>query len=483
MQFVKGPDFPTGASILGRAGIMDAYRTGRGSLKLRATATIEENKKGAMEIIVTELPVPDELLVDRRRGSRSSSTAATSTASPTSTTTRRAARPSSSSRSSATATPTSCSTTSTSSPSCSRRSRSTWSRSSTGVPRTLNLVQALQGYVDHQVDVRHPPLRVPPQAGPGARAHPRGPDQGAQRHRRDHRPDPGERGRQRGEGRPDGRAVRVLRGAGRRHPRHAAAPPHPAVPHRPRDRAGRDPRDHQRAAGDPQRPGSAAHRDQGRDVGDQGEVRHAAQVPDHPRLRRDVDRGPRRRQGARRRDDRGAVRQGGPGRPVQDPVPRWPRRVRREAEGRRPRPSRHLHDGARAPAVLLEPRQGVPPAGAGDPRARAHGQGHADRQPAAAAGGRDDPGDHRHPRLRRRAVPVLRHPQGHREEDRVRRLRLVASRRAHRDQPARRRRARAGHRDRRRRRHLHGQPSRHDDPLQRGRRAPDGSHARPACAA
>ena len=55
MQFVKGPDFPTGASILGRAGILDAYRTGRGSIKLRATATIEEGKKG-VEIVVTELP-------------------------------------------------------------------------------------------------------------------------------------------------------------------------------------------------------------------------------------------------------------------------------------------------------------------------------------------------------------------------------------------------------------------------------------------
>ncbi len=56
MQFVKGPDFPTGASILGRAGIIDAYRTGRGSIKLRASATIEESKRGAMQIIVTELP-------------------------------------------------------------------------------------------------------------------------------------------------------------------------------------------------------------------------------------------------------------------------------------------------------------------------------------------------------------------------------------------------------------------------------------------
>jgi DNA gyrase subunit A len=56
IQIVKGPDFPTGASILGRAGILDAYRTGRGSVKMRATATIEESKNGRMEIIVTELP-------------------------------------------------------------------------------------------------------------------------------------------------------------------------------------------------------------------------------------------------------------------------------------------------------------------------------------------------------------------------------------------------------------------------------------------
>ncbi|MGC6396795.1 MAG: DNA gyrase subunit A [Ilumatobacteraceae bacterium] len=56
MEFVKGPDFPTGGSILGRAGIIDAYRTGRGSVKMRATATIDEGKSGRMEIIVTELP-------------------------------------------------------------------------------------------------------------------------------------------------------------------------------------------------------------------------------------------------------------------------------------------------------------------------------------------------------------------------------------------------------------------------------------------
>src|SRR5437868_498266 len=55
MQFIKGPDFPTGALILGRAGIMDAYRTGRGSIRMRARAEIEEGKKGTF-IVVTELP-------------------------------------------------------------------------------------------------------------------------------------------------------------------------------------------------------------------------------------------------------------------------------------------------------------------------------------------------------------------------------------------------------------------------------------------
>ncbi len=55
MHFVKGPDFPTGAYILGRAGIMDAYRTGKGSIKMRAKAEIEEIRGGA-QIVVTELP-------------------------------------------------------------------------------------------------------------------------------------------------------------------------------------------------------------------------------------------------------------------------------------------------------------------------------------------------------------------------------------------------------------------------------------------
>jgi DNA gyrase subunit A len=56
MQFVKGPDFPTGGLILGRAGILDAYRTGRGSIKMRARAEITEDKRGNVQIVVTEIP-------------------------------------------------------------------------------------------------------------------------------------------------------------------------------------------------------------------------------------------------------------------------------------------------------------------------------------------------------------------------------------------------------------------------------------------
>ena len=56
MEFVKGPDFPTGAYILGRSGIVDAYTTGRGSVKMRAKASIEESKNGRFDIIVSELP-------------------------------------------------------------------------------------------------------------------------------------------------------------------------------------------------------------------------------------------------------------------------------------------------------------------------------------------------------------------------------------------------------------------------------------------
>jgi DNA gyrase subunit A len=56
MKHLKGPDFPTGAIVLGREGIRDAYRTGRGRIVMRARAHIEELRGGKSAIIVTELP-------------------------------------------------------------------------------------------------------------------------------------------------------------------------------------------------------------------------------------------------------------------------------------------------------------------------------------------------------------------------------------------------------------------------------------------
>src|SRR5438067_604192 len=56
MKHIKGPDFPTGAIIVGRSGIRDAYRTGRGRVVMRARAHIEELRGGKSAIIVNELP-------------------------------------------------------------------------------------------------------------------------------------------------------------------------------------------------------------------------------------------------------------------------------------------------------------------------------------------------------------------------------------------------------------------------------------------
>ena len=56
LDIVKGPDFPTGAEILGRAGIEEAYRTGRGKIRVRAISDIEPMSGGKQRIVVTELP-------------------------------------------------------------------------------------------------------------------------------------------------------------------------------------------------------------------------------------------------------------------------------------------------------------------------------------------------------------------------------------------------------------------------------------------
>ncbi|SCG47751.1 intein-containing DNA gyrase subunit A [Micromonospora halophytica] len=64
LEIVKGPDFPTYGLIVGQSGIQDAYRTGRGSIRMRAVVEVEEDKRGRPALVVSELPYqvnPDNL--------------------------------------------------------------------------------------------------------------------------------------------------------------------------------------------------------------------------------------------------------------------------------------------------------------------------------------------------------------------------------------------------------------------------------------
>ncbi len=56
MEYIKGPDFPTGGVIYGMSGVLDAYRTGRGLIRVRATAAVETLKNGRENIVITEIP-------------------------------------------------------------------------------------------------------------------------------------------------------------------------------------------------------------------------------------------------------------------------------------------------------------------------------------------------------------------------------------------------------------------------------------------
>lgn len=88
MRFVPGPDLPTGGRIVGLSGIKDAYENGRGTFKIRATATVENVTARRKGIVVTELPftVGPEKVISKIKdlvGSRSSRALRTSRTSPT----------------------------------------------------------------------------------------------------------------------------------------------------------------------------------------------------------------------------------------------------------------------------------------------------------------------------------------------------------------------------------------------------------------
>ena len=157
MAFVKGPDFPTGGLILGRAGIMDAYRTGRGSIRMRARAEITEGKTGD-QIIVSELPYQASMkaiqeriaeLVNSREldGIRSLDDLSAGDDTKLVIGLKRDANANVVLNNLWKLTPLQTSF------GVNMVALVDVNEEGKGVPRTLNLVQALQAYVDHQVDV------------------------------------------------------------------------------------------------------------------------------------------------------------------------------------------------------------------------------------------------------------------------------------------------------------------------------------------
>ena len=265
MQFVKGPDFPTGALIMGRQGILDAYRTGKGSIRLRAVAEIEE--RASRPATASSSPRCPTRRPSRRPRPRIKELVETRAIEGIADVNDESAR---------------------------GKTRlvielkkdapglvvlnnlykhtplqTNFSVNTValvdGVPRTLNLVQALQAYIDHQVEVIRRRTEYRLRQGREAAPHPRGPPQGHRRHRRRSSP-------------PSGPATTGRRQASRSWPSRSSSarcqaedildmtlgPAHPPGPDRPRDRDRRAAPRHRRARGDPRRRGRAARRHQGR---------------------------------------------------------------------------------------------------------------------------------------------------------------------------------------------------------------------------
>ena len=226
-QFVLAPDFPTGALILGRAGLSEVYETGRGSVRMRAVAEIVEGRAGAVSIVVSELPyqtsaevigqkiaeIVDERRVEGIRDVRNESSGDT-------------VRLVVDLKRDANAqvvlnllykhTP------------MQTNFAVNLLALVDGVPRLLSLRDALRSL--HRAPGRghHPAFAVPARRGPQACAHRRRAAPRARHDRRDHHAHPRQRRRGGRARRAAARAVLVLGDPGRAHPRHGAAPPRAA---------------------------------------------------------------------------------------------------------------------------------------------------------------------------------------------------------------------------------------------------------------
>ncbi len=388
MAFIKGPDFPTGALILGRQGILDALRTGRGSIKLRAVAEIEEGRDGATRIVVTEMPYQTSIasVSKKHRGPGPGGRPRRHRRGPG----RLVGRQDPPGH-----------------PAEARCQRQRGPEQPVQADPDADHLQRERGgpgrrgaaHVERGPDAHplrgppgrggHPAVRVPAGQGPGPGPRGRGTAQGHRHAGPGHRHHPWLRrppGRARGAVR---HALRLLGGAGQPHPGHDPGPPHPPRPDEPRGGAGQAARGDRRARVDPERPGQAAQRHRRRARGDPREVRQRAPDGHHPRPGRHERRGPGRGRGARRHHEPGRLREGRVGRRVPHPGPWRPWRAGGEAEGGGPDRRRGAHVGPRPPPAVLQPGPGLPAARPRDPDEGAHGPGDGHRQPAAAGPERD----------------------------------------------------------------------------------------------
>ena len=445
MSYVKGPDFPTGAIVVGRSGVRDAYRTGRGRIVMRARAHVEELRGGKSAIIVTELPygvkkggdsgviskiadlVREKVITEvsdlqdysDKTGMRIQIEL------------KREAVPQ---------------------VALNKLFKHTALQTTfgynavalvDGVPRTLSLLEFVRYYLDFQREVvtRRSQFELRKAL---ARAHVLegylialdNLDEVIQLIRASDDADEARTGLMERFG--------LERAPGAGDPRSAAARAHGARAQARRGRVRRPPGAHRGAQGAARRRGQHRRADQGGAARAQGDLRaHGRAAHGDRRGRyRPRARGHDRRGGHGHRDHQVRLHQAPTRHDLQGAAPRRHRRHGHGHEGRglHRAPLRRLD--ARLHPLLHDRRQGLPAQGARAPARLAAVEGPRDRESAAVPPGRVRARGHRHPELRGGEVPRLRDAEGHRQEDRVRRLQHAAQGgRDHRDQAARGRRA------------------------------------------